>query len=179
MLRNEGSYLIPPELVTTTLSIVKMILGKRLVPDNPRSIEIVRVGRPSVFPCRKSQRPGKLDISQLEWAAEKGEFFFLGPIKSLNVSLNITMNGQLELEVNNVLTFNTRLNALNFEDFNSIAGKIKKTASELGIETHFEGDPGQYQDIKLSLFTKKSLSESNVRDFIDTVQKIISSNNLK
>ncbi len=77
MLKNEGSYLIPPELVTTILSIVKMLLGKRLVSDDPRSIEIVRVGRPSVFPCRKSQRPDKLDISQLEWAAEKGEFFFL------------------------------------------------------------------------------------------------------
>lgn len=89
------------------------------------------------------------------------------------------MKGELILSTNNVLTFNTHFNTLNFEDFDMIAGKIRKTAAELGVETHFEGDPSQHKDVKLSLFTKKSLTEDNVRDFISKVQRIISINNLK
>jgi hypothetical protein len=175
---NQGSdgYFSDRELVVTIHSIVKMILGKRLIPCDPRSIEIVRVERPSVFPCRKSYGPDQLDISQLDWAAEKGSFWFLGPIKSLNVILDGSIKGKLELGVNSVLTFNTHFNALNFNDFTAKARKIEEMAKELGIKTYFEGDPSKYQDIKLCLSTEKSLSEHNVRDFIDKVQKIILTN---
>ena len=117
MLKNPGNFLIDPELVATLLSIIKMILGKRLVSDHTNSIEIVRVGRPPVVPCRKSQRPDKLDISQLEWAAEKGEFWFFGPIKSLNVLLDRgIVQGTLVSELDRI-SFITTLNELNYEDF--------------------------------------------------------------
>ena len=157
-----------------------MILEKRLISGNPRNIEIARTDRPPVFPCRKSYGPDLLDISQLDWAAENRSFWFLGPIKSLNVVLNGgSTKGKLELGVNNVLTFNTHFNALGFKDFTATLRKLEETANELGLKTCFEGDPTKYQDIKLSLSTEKSLSESNVRDFIDAGQKVILTNHLK
>jgi len=54
--------------------------------------------------------------------------------------------------------------------------RIEEIANELGLKTYFEADPSKYQDVKLCLSTEKSLSEHNVRDFIDTVQKIILTN---
>jgi len=172
MLKNEGSYLIPPELVTTTLSIVKMILGKRLVSDNPNSIEIVRVGRPPVFPCRKSQRPDKLDISQLEWAAEKGEFWFFGPIKSLNVLLDRgIVQGTLVSELDRI-SFITTLNELNYEDFIEVKSNLVKTANDLGFSVEFEQSHCSH-NVKVTISAEKPMSTQNVKDFLKGMEKVL------
>ena len=64
--------------------ILEYLLDKEVLSDDPSTVEMTREGDPSVFPCRRGDP--RLDTSQINWALEKGKWWFAGPIKQLKIT---------------------------------------------------------------------------------------------
>jgi hypothetical protein len=67
-----------PVLPEWTMAIYDSIriLMKRGYLHSPNDVEFVRPGYEPVFPRGKDGSEGPIDLSQLKWAAEKGDFWF-------------------------------------------------------------------------------------------------------
>ena len=75
-----------PVQANALYKIVKSLSNLGLLQDDPLSVCIEREGRKPVYPCSRGYP--KLDLSQLEWAREKGGFWFLGQIKTIWIELD-------------------------------------------------------------------------------------------
>ena len=170
---NENSIhnLSESDLARTFYAIVRTLCEKRLVSRDPQSIRIERFDRNAVPPCGRSYGVDPLDTSQLEWAAQKGRFWFGGRVKSLKVALDKRpIQGCLELEPNR-MTFTTHLNLLNVENFEAAHQRMKKSSEQLGLGVHFEQPWGLY-NVWLIITENKTLTLQNAIEFLDKIDKI-------
>ena len=66
---------VQPEWPMAIYDIIR-ILTKRKYLHSTNDVEFVRPGYKSVFPCRQGDSEGQIDLNQLKWAAEKGDYWF-------------------------------------------------------------------------------------------------------
>jgi hypothetical protein len=79
-------------------AVTKTLGELNLLSPDTDSIKIEILGREPIKPCRKSKNADGLDLSQLEWAEEKSQLWFDGPIKSLKIVLD-GKNKQMPIRV--------------------------------------------------------------------------------
>ena len=72
------------EQIKTIHQILKYLLDKESLSNDPLTVEFKRKGYPSVFPCRRGGE--KLDIGQVEWALKENKWWFIGSINHLKIS---------------------------------------------------------------------------------------------
>jgi len=160
------------ELAKIILQVVGMLCDKKLVSHDPTSVQIKRQGRGRIYPCRRSSGRDVLDLSQLRWADEKGQFWFMGPIKSLVAVIDKNpIRGQLELGPNK-MTFVTQVNTLNFDDFEAAMQRKIELSEQLGLQAHF-AQAGHSYNVNLSLFFKRHLSLLNVNEFLERIVRLL------
>jgi hypothetical protein len=154
--------------------VIKMLCEQSLVSRNPRYVRIKRSGRKPVYPCRRSFGPDLLDISQLEKAAHDGKYWFLGPIKSLEIAFGELRPGQLESEPGR-MTFSMYLSTLNYDNFKATSQKITEMSDRFGCQVGFHPTSNSF-NTKLTISEDKALSPQNVRQFLETIGKVITNN---
>jgi len=153
-----------PNITKNVLLIVRSLLQKGVFSPCRENVAIERVGRNPIYPCG-SYGPEGLDLSQLEWAAKEGHFWFSGPIKAIKIIMDKgSMQGDLQLEIDKMI-FITSLNTLNYQNFETVVKRLKEVAQQMELELHFQ-TIGTY-NVKLEVPSKKSFSVDNVNEFID------------
>lgn len=106
-------------MAKTVHMVVRSLLEKGVFSPHPEKVVIERVGNPDVYPCGRRGSEG-LDLSQLEWAAKEGRFWFSGPIKAMKIITDKgSVQGELRLEVDRMV-FATSLNTLNYHYFKAV-----------------------------------------------------------
>jgi len=154
-------------LAKTVYMVIQSLLEKGIFSPHPENVMIERVGNRDIYPCGR-RGPEGLDLSQLEWAAKEGRFWFSGPIKAMKIIIDKgSVQGDLRLEVDRMV-FATSLNTLNYHDFEAVADKLREHARQLGLELAFQQPTATY-NATLLLSSEKPLSEENVNDFIEKI----------
>ena len=74
-----------PEQTKAVYNIVRFLVDKKALGEDPTKVEMLREDRRSVMPCRKGF--GELNLDQLEWARKEGTWWFIGPVTELKVGL--------------------------------------------------------------------------------------------
>ena len=69
------SRTVQPELPMAIYDVVRILMDRGYL-HSPNDVEFVRPRHKSVFPCGQGDSEGPIDLNQLKWAAENGEFFF-------------------------------------------------------------------------------------------------------
>jgi hypothetical protein len=90
---------VSPEWTMAIYDGIRILL-KRGYLHSPRDVEFVRPRYKSIFPCPQISAEGLIDLGQLKWAAEKGDFWFVwyqGSFLKLNISKG-TMVQELKLD---------------------------------------------------------------------------------
>ena len=163
------------KLARVYYAIVRTLWEKRLISRDPLSIRIERSDRNPIPPCARSYGPDPVDMSQLEWAAQNGRFWFAGLVKSLNIIIDKgPRQGRLELEPNK-MKFMTWLNILNLENTEIVVKRIKESSGQFGVLCHFDQPRNSY-NLVLTLYMEKTLSQQNVNEFLKKIQEIIPNN---
>lgn len=161
-------------LASEIYHIVSNLVMEGKISGNPENIIIERVDRPPIFPCRRSKQPDTLNLEQLKWAADRGRFWFFGPIKSVRVNLGKgRMNNYLVSELNRMV-FVTTLNDLNYDSFVQMRNSLVKSATELGFRVEFS-QPLNSHNVKVTTSADKSLSAQNVTTFLKGIEKLLKS----
>ncbi len=152
--------------------IVRKLLQEGRISGNPENVKIQRLGRETIRPCGKSLGPVPLKLNQLEWANQKGYFWFKGPIKSLKVNLDRgPLKGGLECEPSKE-TFSTTLNELNFGDFAAETRRLRETSAQFGYKVRFD-QPDISHNVRTSISAPAPLSQQNVTEFIERIEKLL------
>jgi len=73
-----------PEQCEAVYNIIRYLIDRGTLSNDPLTVEMTRRGYPPIFPCKKGFI--KLDINQIEWARNNGNWWFMGPIKTLEVT---------------------------------------------------------------------------------------------
>jgi hypothetical protein len=154
--------------------VIKTLCEQGLVSRNPRHVRIKRSGRKPVYPCRRSCGPDVLDISQMEKAAQDGKYWFLGPITSLEIAFGELGPGQLELEPGR-MTFSMYLSTLNYDNFKAASQRITELSDRFGYQVRFHPTRNSF-NTKLTVSEEKALSPPNVRQFLETIGKVMKNN---
>jgi len=161
-----------PELASEIYHIVSNLVKEGLISGNPENVSIERVNREAILPCRRSKEPNSLNLEQLEWAANNGHFWFLGPIKSLKVILGRSKVQETLVSELDRSSFITVLNELNYEDFIKVKSDLIKTANALGFRVEFSQHHGSH-NVKVTISAEKPMSEKNVKDFLRGIEKVL------
>lgn len=153
-------------LVKTVYWIIRSLLKRGVFSPRPENVVIERVGNREIYPCRRAYGPHGLDLSQLEWAAKEGRFWFDGPVKAIKIIIDKgPVQGDLQLGVNKIV-FTTSLNTLNYNNFETVANRLKEVARQLGLELEFRQSTGRY-NVTLIVSSETFLSVDNVNDFVE------------
>jgi len=160
-----------PELASEIYHIVRNLVKEGRISGNPENVRIERVNREAIRPCRRSSDPNSLNLEQLEWAANDGRFWFLGPIKALKVILNRGKIQEILVSELNRISFITILNELNYEDFTQVRSNLVKSAANLGFRVQFS-QPSDSHNVKVTISAEKTMSERHVKDFLAGIEKV-------
>ncbi len=160
------------ELAGEIYHIVSTLIKQGRISGNPENVRIERVNREAILPCRRSKDPNTLNLEQLEWAANNGHFWFLGPIKSLKVILGRGRVQETLVSELDRISFITVLNELNYEDFIKVKSDLIKTANDLGFRVEFS-QPHDSHNVKATISAEKPISEQNVTDFLSMIEKVL------
>ncbi len=161
-----------PTWVKEIYQIVCNLLQEGRISGNPENVKIQRLRREAIQPCGKSPGPVPLKLNQLEWATQKGSFWFRGPVKSLKVNLDRgPIKGCLVSEPNKE-TFTTTLNELNFKDFVTETQRLVENSTQFGYQVRFD-QPDISHNVRVSISAPMLLSEQNVNEFIERIEKIL------
>jgi hypothetical protein len=159
------------DLASEIYNIVNNLVKDGRISGNPEDIRIERVNREAVLPCRKGKDANSLNLEQLEWASEKGKFWFLGPIKSLKVNLGKgKVQETLVSELDRML-FITIINEINYEDLQKTKDEIIRLAAESGFQVNFS-QPDSTHNVKVKISTQRSMTDGNVNEFLKGIEKI-------
>jgi hypothetical protein len=143
-----------PELAKIVYLVIRSLLQKGLLSPGPENVIIERAGIKDIYPCGRSYGPEGLDLSQLEWAAKEGRFWFIGPVKAIKIIMDKgSIQGDLRLEAERML-FTTSLNTLNYHDFETVVNKLREVAQQLGVELDFQ-QPATMCNVTLVVSSKK------------------------
>lgn len=74
-----------PEQTRAVYNIVRFLVDKKALGEDPSKVEMMRQDRRSVMPCGRGF--GELDLEQLEWARKEGRWWFIGPVTELKLGL--------------------------------------------------------------------------------------------
>lgn len=164
------------DLTRTIYLVIQSLLKRDIFSHNPENVFIERVGEKPIYPCgRVAHGYEGLDLSQLEWAAKEGHFWFSGPIKSLRIVMDKgPIQGDLELEPNKMF-FITSLNRLNYKNFEAVVERLKQSAQDLKFELDFQSI--RINVVKLVVTFKMPLSVKNVDDFVTKLHVLYQSTN--
>jgi len=155
-------------LPKTIYSVIRSLIQKRIFSPNPDNIVIERVDREPIYPCGRSYGPDVLDLSQLEWAAKEGRFWFLGPIKSVRIIIDKDpIEGELRLEIERMM-FTTSFSILNYENFEAVVQRLREVSKQLGLGIEFK-QPSGTNNVILTISLEKPLSEFNLNDFLEKI----------
>jgi hypothetical protein len=161
-----------PDSIRTIVLIIRSLLRRKVFSPRPENVVFERADGEPVLPCGRNGPEG-LDLSQLEWAAKEGHFWFSGPVQTIKIAFDKgSMQGDLELEPDR-MRFLTRMNALNYRDFDSVAKRLKEVAKQLELDLGFESIGGY--DKKLAVESVTSLSVHNVDGFVDRLRVLYQS----
>jgi hypothetical protein len=161
------------ELADNIYRITRYLVESGRVSGNTENITIERANRDAKHPCRRSADPNSLDLEQMEWAASKGHFWFLGPIKSLNANLDRgPIKGTLVSEHGRI-TFTTTINTLNYNDFLQLRDKMVDSSKQSGFRVDFK-QPNNSYNVEITISAKKALSEGDVADFLVGIERVLS-----
>lgn len=159
------------DLTKTVYLVIRSLLEKGVFSSHPENVMIERVGYKGIYPCGRSYGPEGLDLSQLEWAAKVGHFWFNGPISAIKIIVDKgSVQGDLRLEVDRIL-FTTSLSTLNYPDFEAVASKLRDVALQLGLELAFQPSTATY-NVTLAVSSEKPLSADNSIDFIGKIHTL-------
>ena len=159
------------DLAREIYHIVSNLVKEGRISGDPANVRIERVNREAILPCRRLKEPNSLNLEQLEWAANKGRFWFLGPVKSLKVTLGKGRVKETLVSELDRISFITLLNELNYDDFNQVKRNLVKSATELGFQVEFSQPVGSH-NVKVTISAERSLSEQNVKDFLRGIEKV-------
>jgi len=161
------------KLAKTIYDVIRSLLQRDIFSPKPENVIIERVGYKPIYPCGRSYGPEGLDLSQLEWAAKEGHFWFSGPIEAIKIIMDKgSMQGDLQIGIDKMV-FTTSLNTLNYNNFENVVKKLKEVAQRLELELDFQ-TIGNY-NVKLDVLCRKFLSVKNVNEFIDKLYKLYQS----
>ncbi len=160
------------EMASEIYHIISNLIKEGRISGNPENVRIERVNREAILPCRRSKEPNSLNLAQLEWAANKGHFWFLSPIKSLKVTLDKGKVKETLISELNRISFIIVLNELNYEDFIQVKNGLVKSASDLGFRVGFSQPLGSH-NVKVTISAEKTMSEQNVKDFLRGIEMVL------
>ncbi len=156
-----------PNLTKTVYLVIWSLQNQGVFSPQPENVMIERAGGNDINPCRRSYSAEGLDLSQLEWAAKEGRFWFNGPIKAIKIIKDKGLiQGDLRLEVDR-MSFTASLNTLNYRNFEAAARKLKAVALQNELELSFQ-QSSPHSTILLVL-SEKPLSVFNATEFIKKI----------
>lgn len=152
--------------------IIRDLLQDRRLSGNPNLVTIKRYERDEIHPCAGVTGPIPLKLNQLEWASKEGRFWFDGPIESLEVKIDRRgLKGWLEMTYNQIsLVFG--INPLNYQNFSSLAQKLKQSLEAEGFQTDFQQADNSY-NVEVYISKAIPLQKQNVIEFLSSIQKTI------
>ena len=158
-----------PEVV---YSVISNLCRKGVFSPNPENVSLEREGHPDVAPCGKSYGPERLDLSQLEWAAKVGHFWFLGPVKAIKIVVDKgSVQGDLRLEAEKMM-FTTSFNVFNYDNINQVIKILRQTARQFGLEVEFQQNAMMPYQLILTISSQKILSTDNVNEFLRQIRQL-------
>ncbi len=157
-----------PDLTRTVYRVVWSLLQQGVFSPQPENVAIEREAGDDIYPCRRSYGESGLDLSQLEWAAKEGRFWFSGPVRAIKIIMDKGLiQGDLRLELDR-MSFTTSLNTLNYRNFEAVARDLKSVALQNELELTFQRS-SPYSVILL-VSSEKLLSVANATDFIRKIR---------
>lgn len=158
-----------PEVV---YSVISYLCRKGILSPNPENVSLEREGHPDVAPCGKSYGPERLDLSQLEWAAKVGHFWFAGPVKAIKIIVDKgRVQGDLRLEAEKVM-FTTSLNVFNYKNLDQVVKKLRQTARQFSLKIEFQQNAMMPYQLTLTISSQKILSTDNVNEFLGQIRRL-------
>jgi len=155
-----------PEVV---YSVISDLCRKGVFSLNPENVSLEREGHPDVAPCGKSYGPERLDLSQLEWAAKVGHFWFLGPVKAIKIVVDKgRVQGDLRLEAEKMM-FTTSFNVFNYNNLDQVIKKLRQTARQFSLKIEFQQNAMMPYQLILTISSQKVLSTDNVNEFLKQI----------
>lgn len=171
MNKESESFLSESTWVKEIYHIVRCLLQDGRISGNPDNIKIQRYHGEAIRPCGKYPNSSQLNLNQLEWASQKGTFWFEGSIKSLNVILDRgPVKGYLVNELEKS-TFTVTLNELNYDSFNSVKKRLAELLTRYGLRVIFE-QPNDTHNIRVHISTRIPISEQNVNEFLTRIESV-------
>lgn len=156
-----------PNLTKTVYTVIWSLLQQGVFSPQPENVIIERVGGTDIFPCRRSYGAEGLDLSQLEWAANEGRFWFNGPFKAIKIIKDKGLiQGDLRLELDR-MSFSASLNASDYRNFEAAITRLNAEAQSHGLSLSYKR-PNPY-NIILVVSSEETLSVVNVTEFIKKI----------
>jgi hypothetical protein len=153
-----------PNLTKTVYRVISSLLKEGVFSPQPENVAIERADGGDIYPCTRSYGAGGLDLSQLEWAAKEGRFWFSGPVTAIKITMDRGLiQGDLRLEMDR-MSFATSLNTLDYRNFEAAARKMKAAAQQNGLELSFQRSSPY--NVNLLVSFGKPLSVDNASEFI-------------
>ena len=157
-----------PNLTKTVYTVIWSLLQQGVFSPQPENVIIERADGPDIYPCRRSYGAEGLDMSQLEWAAKEGRFWFNGPFRAIKIIKDKGLiQGDLRLEVDR-MSFSTSLNASDYRNFEVAITRLKAETQSYGLRLSYKR-PNPYKLI-LVVSCDKSLSVANATEFNDKIR---------
>jgi len=156
-----------PSLTKTVYLVIWSLQNQGVFSPQPENVMIERAAGPDIYPCRRSYGAEGLDLSQLEWAAKEGRFWFNGPIRAIKIIMDKgSIQGDLRLEIDK-MSFATSLSASDYHNFEAAITRLKAEAQSYGLRLSYKR-PNPYNMI-LVVSCEKPLSVANATDFIKEI----------
>ncbi|MEM3547139.1 MAG: hypothetical protein QXU47_07255 [Candidatus Bathyarchaeia archaeon] len=153
-------------------SVISELCRKGVFSSNPENVLLEREGYPDIAPCGRSYGRDGLDLSQLEWAANVGHFWFLGPVKAIKIVIDRGLvQGDLRLEAEKMI-FITSFNVFNYDDLNLVIKKLKQTGRQFGLKIEFQQNAMMPYQLILIISSEKVLSTDNVNEFLKQIHML-------
>jgi hypothetical protein len=159
-----------PELTRTVYTVIWSLLQQGVFSPQPENVAIERAVGEDIHPCGRSYGAEGLDMSQLEWAAKEGRFWFNGPVRAIKITMDKgSVQGDLRLEIDR-MSFTTSLNTLNYRNFEATARKLKAVALQNELELTFQRSSPYSMTLLVS--SEKPLSVANATEFIKKIHTL-------
>lgn len=156
-----------PNLTKKVYLVIRSLQDQGVFSPQPENVMIERAGGNDIYPCRRSYGAEGLDLSQLEWAANEGRFWFNGPVRAIKIIQDKGLiQGDLRLEVDR-MSFTTSLNTLNYPNFEAATRKLKAVALQNKLELSFQRSSPH--SMTLLVIAEKPLSIANATEFIKKI----------
>jgi hypothetical protein len=156
-----------PNLTKTVYLVIWSLLQQGVFSPQPENVAIERAVGEDIYPCRRSYGAEGLDLSQLEWAAKEGRFWFNGSFIAIKIIKDKGLiQGDLRLEVDR-MSFSTSLNASDYRNFEAAIRELKAAAQSHGLRLSYQR-PTPYNMI-LVVSYEKPLSVINATEFIKKI----------